>query len=89
MISSVSGDGLISHVSSKLFKTWLSPDSISYVIISHFFASSLMADASLKSATICSAPTFDAGQFFVGSNTITFEISDFILLAASVSIMPN
>ena len=89
IIRKVSGDGLISHVDSKLFKTVLSPDSISYVIISLLSANSFIDDLSLKSATICSAPTFTAGQFSVGSRTIIFDMSNGMLLAASVNIMPN
>ena len=40
------------------------------MIISLLSANSLIDDSSLKSATICSAPTFAAGQFFVGSKSI-------------------
>ena len=46
----------------------------------------IIQEAKLDAAKLFGAT---AGQFFVGSKTITFEISDFILLAASVSIMPN
>ena len=51
--------------------------------------SSIMASLFLKSAIICSAPTCDAGQFSVGSNTMIFEICSGIFFAASVIIMPS
>ena len=49
----------------------------------------MIESLSLKSATICSAPTSDAEQFSFGSKTITFDICSGIFFAASVSIIPN
>ena len=74
IIFNVSGDGLISAFFSTDFKTSLSPDSISYVMISDFSDNSMIASLSLKSATICSAPTNDAEQPGFGSNTIIFDL---------------
>ena len=48
-----------------------------------------MDSLSLKSASICSAPTREAEQFSFGSKTITFEMCSGIFLAASVSIIPS
>ena len=89
IIFKVSGDGLIVHLLSSFFNTSLFPDSISYVIISHFSASSEIAISSLKSAVISFAPALDAGQFCVGSSTITSDICSGIFFAASVNINPN
>ena len=89
MIRKVSGEGFISVFASNFFKTSLFPDSISYVMISDNSDNFFIDSSSLKSAIICSAPTFAAGQFSVGSKTITLEISSFIFCAASVSIIPN
>ena len=88
MILNVSGEGFISVFSSNFFNTSLFPDSISYVIMSDNSDNFFIASSSLKSAMICCAPTFAAGQFSVGSKTIIFEISS-KFCAASVSIMPN
>ena len=58
-------------------------------MMSDFCDNSIIASLSLKSATICSAPTWAAGQFSVGSNTITFVMWSGIFFAASDNIIPN
>ena len=85
----MSGEGLISVLFLIVFKTSLLPNSMSYVRISVLLAKSIIAFSSLKSATICFAPTLAAGQFSVGSITMTSEMCSDIFLAASVSIIPS
>ena len=58
-------------------------------MISDCKESSTIAFLSEKFPTICFAPAFAAGQFTLGSSTITSEMCSGICLAASVSIIPN